>query len=112
MAKNCLYMGVVSRVANFTEHTAVQPVRLAYQPPVISTFLSQQTSHQQPTTSQYYFSLRTNQHQPSATKQAGSQMSRSLYCELMIQPPYKSPHATQNLTNTCGLTYCHDGKEI
>jgi hypothetical protein len=52
MAKNYLYMGVVSRVANFTEHTAVQPVRLAYQPPVSSTFLSQQTSHQQLATSQ------------------------------------------------------------
>jgi hypothetical protein len=35
---------------------------LAYQPPASSTFLSQQTSQQ-------YFSLRTNQHQPSATSQ-------------------------------------------
>jgi hypothetical protein len=34
------------------------PVRLAYQPPDSSTFLSQQTSQQ-------YFSLRTNQHQPN-----------------------------------------------
>jgi hypothetical protein len=38
------------------------PVRLAYQPPANSTFLSQQTSQQ-------YSSLRTNQHQPSATSQ-------------------------------------------
>jgi hypothetical protein len=59
----------------------VRPVRLAYQPPASSTFLSDQTSHEQPTsrtflrpnqpraTSQPYFSLRTNQHQPSATSQ-------------------------------------------
>jgi hypothetical protein len=39
-----------------------RPVRLAYQPPANSTFLSEQTSHQ-------YFSLSTNQHQPSATNQ-------------------------------------------
>jgi hypothetical protein len=42
------------------------PVRLAYQPPANSTFLSEQTSH---ATSQQYFSLRTNQHPPSATSQ-------------------------------------------
>jgi hypothetical protein len=47
-----------------------RPVRLAYQPPANSTFLSEQTSHQQPVrTSQQYSSLRTNQHQPSATSQ-------------------------------------------
>jgi hypothetical protein len=39
-----------------------RPVRLACQPPASSTFLSEQTSQQ-------YFSLRTNQHQPSATSQ-------------------------------------------
>jgi hypothetical protein len=49
---------------------ALKPVRLAYQPPANSTFLSEQTSHQQPArTSQQYSSLRTNQHQPSATSQ-------------------------------------------
>jgi uncharacterized membrane protein len=49
---------------------SVRPVRLAYQPPANSTFLSEQTSHQQPArTSQQYTSLRTNQHQPSATSQ-------------------------------------------
>jgi hypothetical protein len=47
-----------------------RPVRLAYQPPANSTFLSEQTSHQQPArTSQQYSSLRTNQHQSSATSQ-------------------------------------------
>jgi hypothetical protein len=46
------------------------PVRLAYQPPANSTLLSEQTRHQQPArTSQQYSSLRTNQHQPSATSQ-------------------------------------------
>jgi hypothetical protein len=53
----------------------VRPVRLAYQPPANSTFLSEQTSHQQPAkTSQHYSSLRTNQHQPSATSQPNTPM--------------------------------------
>jgi hypothetical protein len=43
---------------------------ISHQPPANSTFLSEQTSHQQPArTSQQYSSLRTNQHQPSATSQ-------------------------------------------
>jgi hypothetical protein len=55
----------------------LQPVRSAYQPPASSTFLSERISHQQPaTTSQQYSSLRTNQHQPSAT----SQPNRPLDC--------------------------------
>jgi hypothetical protein len=40
----------------------IHPIRLAYQPPANNTFLSEQTSQQ-------YFSLRTNQHQPPATSQ-------------------------------------------
>jgi hypothetical protein len=49
---------------------AGQPVRSAYQPPASSTFLSERISHQQSAaTSQQYSSLRTNQHQPSATSQ-------------------------------------------
>jgi hypothetical protein len=48
----------------------MQPVRSAYQPPASSTFLSERISHQQPAaTSHQYSSLRTNQHQPSATSQ-------------------------------------------
>jgi hypothetical protein len=55
----------------------IRPVRLAYQLPVSSTFLSEQTSHQpavllfsqhqQPATSQQYFSLRTNQPPANST---------------------------------------------
>jgi hypothetical protein len=53
------------------EQEQISHVRLAYQPPANSTFLSEQTSHQQPAiTSQQYSSLRTNQHQPSATSQS------------------------------------------
>jgi hypothetical protein len=47
----------------------LRPVRLAYQPPASSIFLSEQISHHSPATRQQYFSLRTNQHQPSATSQ-------------------------------------------
>jgi hypothetical protein len=43
-------------------HRKFRPVRLAYQPPANSTFLSEQNSHQQ------YFSLRINQHQPPAKR--------------------------------------------
>jgi hypothetical protein len=52
-----------------------QPVRSAYQPPASSTFLSEWISHQQPAvTSQQYSSLRTNQHQPSATSQPNREL--------------------------------------
>jgi hypothetical protein len=44
----------------------LRPVRLAYHPPASSTFLSEQTSHQQPANSTF---LRTNQHLPPATSQ-------------------------------------------
>jgi hypothetical protein len=54
-------------VSSFYDHDIL---RLAYQPPASSTFLSERTSHQQPAaTSQQYYSLRTNQHQPSASSQ-------------------------------------------
>jgi hypothetical protein len=53
-----------------TKSSAAGPVRWAYQPPANSTLLLEQTSHQQPArTSQQCSSLRTNQHQPSATSQ-------------------------------------------
>jgi hypothetical protein len=42
------------------------PVRLAYQPPTNSTFLSEETSQQ-------YVSLKTNQHRPSVTSQTNKQ---------------------------------------
>jgi hypothetical protein len=44
-----------------------RPVRLAYQPPANSIFSL--TTNQPLATSQQYSSLRTNQHQPSATSQ-------------------------------------------
>jgi hypothetical protein len=45
----------------------IQPVRLAYQPPVSSTFLSEQTNHQQPVTSTTILSGQTNiNNQPPA----------------------------------------------
>jgi hypothetical protein len=49
-----------------------RPVRLAYQPPVLFSRNKPVTSlgtNQPPAISQQYFSLRTNQHQPSATSQ-------------------------------------------
>jgi hypothetical protein len=64
---------------------------LTYQPPASNTFLSEQTSHQQravlfsqnkpATSNEQYFSLRTNQHQPSAT----SQTKRVYTCFYILQ---------------------------
>jgi hypothetical protein len=81
--------GLTSKLSVFfsfepTAHTTVKknlrPVRLAYQPPANSTFLSEQTSHQQPVrTSQQYSSLRTNQHQPSATSQPNRPLVQDFY---------------------------------
>jgi hypothetical protein len=66
---DCLVL-ILPKDASFFRQHIFRPVRLAYQPPANSTFLSEQTSHQQPArTSQQYSSLRTNQHQPSATSQ-------------------------------------------
>jgi hypothetical protein len=46
----------------------VRPVRLAYQPPVSSTFLSQQTSQQQPASSALLSEQTSTSHQPPANR--------------------------------------------
>jgi hypothetical protein len=46
----------------------IQPVRLAYQPPVSSTFLSQQISHQQPGSSTFISEQISTNHQPPAKR--------------------------------------------
>jgi hypothetical protein len=48
----------------------VQPVRLAYQPPASSIFLSEQTSHQQPASSIFLSEKISTSYQPPA-KQTG-----------------------------------------
>jgi hypothetical protein len=45
-----------------------QPVRLAYQPPASSNFLSQQTSHQQPASSTLLSEQTSTSHQPPANR--------------------------------------------
>jgi hypothetical protein len=45
-----------------------QPVRLAYQPPANSTFLSQQISHQQPASSTFLSEQTNTSHQPPANR--------------------------------------------
>jgi hypothetical protein len=45
------------------------PVRLAYQPPASSTFLSQQNSHQQPANNTLLSEQTSTSHQPPATSQ-------------------------------------------
>jgi hypothetical protein len=45
-----------------------QPVRLAYQPPVSSTFLSEQTNQQQPASSTILSEQTSTSHQPPANR--------------------------------------------
>jgi hypothetical protein len=42
-----------------------QPIRLAYQPPASSTFLSEQISHQQPANSTFLSEQTSTSHQPT-----------------------------------------------
>jgi hypothetical protein len=46
----------------------IQPVRLAYQPPASSTFLSEQISHQQPASSIFLSEQISTSHQPPAKR--------------------------------------------
>jgi hypothetical protein len=59
------------------------PVRLAYQPPASSTFLSQQISHHQPASSTFLLKQTSTSHQPPAishqpTEQAVSKSDGAL----------------------------------
>jgi hypothetical protein len=49
-----------------------QHVRLAYQPPASSTFLSQQISHQQPASSTFLSEQTSTSHQPNEQAACGS----------------------------------------
>jgi hypothetical protein len=67
------------------------PVRLAYQPPDSSTFLSQQTSHQHPANSTHLSEQTSTSHQPSAngtgnTKMGGQSTGSSLAACLPAPP--------------------------
>jgi hypothetical protein len=46
----------------------LHPVRLAYQPPASSTFLSEQISHQQPASSTFLSEQISTSHQPPAKR--------------------------------------------
>jgi hypothetical protein len=46
----------------------IRPVRLAYQPPASSTFLSEQISHQQPASSTFLSQQISTSHQPPAKR--------------------------------------------
>jgi hypothetical protein len=54
--------------AFFTLFTNNHPVRLAYQPPASSIFLSEQTSHQQPHGSTFLSEQISTSHQPPAKR--------------------------------------------
>jgi hypothetical protein len=58
------------KVHRLTPHrgTYSQPVRLAYQPPASSIFLSQQTSHQQPGSSTFLSEQTSTSNQPPAKR--------------------------------------------
>jgi hypothetical protein len=50
------------------QHRDFDPVRLAYQPPASSTFLSEQISHQQPASSTFLSEQISTSHQPPAKR--------------------------------------------
>jgi hypothetical protein len=50
------------------EEIEPQPVRLSYQPPASSTFLSQHTSHQQPASSTFLSEQTSTSNQPPAKR--------------------------------------------
>jgi hypothetical protein len=54
--------------STFMKVVHLRPVRLAYQPPVSSTFLSEQTSHQQPASSTLLSEQTSTSHQPTANR--------------------------------------------
>jgi hypothetical protein len=63
------------------------PVRLAYQPPVSSIFLSQQTSHQQPASSTLLSEWTSTSHQPPANR-TGCEMKLNIaanYCMSLLR---------------------------
>jgi hypothetical protein len=61
--------GVSDRVGTAAERRAdARPVRLAYQPPASSTFLSEQISHQQPANSTFLSEQTSTSHQPPAKR--------------------------------------------
>jgi hypothetical protein len=53
---------------NYPHVQNIRPVRLAYQPPASSTFLSEQTSHHQPASSTFLSEQTSTSHQPPAER--------------------------------------------
>jgi hypothetical protein len=60
------YATMILDNARFVHH--FHPVRLAYQPPANSTFLSEQISHQQPVNSTFLSEQISTSHQPPANR--------------------------------------------
>jgi hypothetical protein len=56
---------LVSQSGNANRLPFLRPVRLAYQPPASSTFLSEQTSHQPPANSTFLSEQISTSHQPN-----------------------------------------------
>jgi hypothetical protein len=55
-------------IFSFSAASAHRPIRLAYQPPASSTFLSKQTSHQQSANSTFLSEQISTSHQPPAKR--------------------------------------------
>jgi hypothetical protein len=55
----------------------MRPVRLAYQPPASSTFLSEQISHQQPANSTFLSEQTSTSHQPQPNEQANEYLDKN-----------------------------------
>jgi hypothetical protein len=62
---SCRIDRVDSHAMASTSKADIHPIRLAYQPPVSSTFLSEQTNHQQPASSIFLSQQISISHQPN-----------------------------------------------
>jgi hypothetical protein len=74
LVENVRHMSKVRLSRSFAAASAcclspdLRPVRLAYQPPASSTFLSEQISHQQPANSTFLSEQTSTSHQPPANR--------------------------------------------
>jgi hypothetical protein len=73
-----------------------QPIRSAYQPPASSTFLSEETSHQQSASSAFLSEQISTSHQPPAKRTGCNQVSSAIPIFLF----------NNNSTNNLTLIWC------
>jgi hypothetical protein len=77
------------------EKTRDHPVRLAYQPPASSSFLSEQTSHQQQANGTFLSEQISTSHQPPAQRTGCLQDQHYFGRWQRLPPPFRAPKVTR-----------------